>query len=285
MSEPEEVENVEEEVVVPGAFEARQKRLEEIASASEDERVKGGEFELEAPDSESVVAEEPGGDEVEPAKVKIKVNGREIELTQEELIARAQKVESADRYLEDAKKSFKVATEAPPSHVDVEPKDDPASVDEARALARALQMGDEEEATKAVLRLRARPSEVTPDVVASTVDNRIALRRQVETVEAEHKDLLSHKALGPIFRQKLAELGRASPETPLSDGYQQVAESIRADFGAMLKPASTKLERKAAAPQVPAAGSRQSVPPDEDAEVPVSETIRRMAEANHRRYI
>jgi hypothetical protein len=285
--EPEiETEEAAEEVVVPGAFEARQKRLDEIAGNSEAERVKGGEFEVEAEDE--IVAEEAGGDEapeepvIEPAaKHKIKVNGVEKELTYEELLAKAQKVDNADQYLEKAKEAYKVVTERPP--VEDVAKIDEAFREESRALARALQMGDEEEATKAVIQLRARPS-LTQDVVQSTVDTRIALQKQLETVESQHRELLQHKTLGPIFRQRLTALGRENPTMSLNDGYNQVAESVNTDFGAMLKPATAKLERKAATPQVPAAGGRQKPPVDEDAEVPVSEQIRLMAKANHRSY-
>jgi hypothetical protein len=270
-----------ETIVVPGAFEARQARLDAIADMAEGERVKGGEFEA---DETPVVAEEPGGDEPGeepthelPQKHKLKVNGEEMELTTEELVATAQKVISADKYLEDAKKSFRVATEVRPSPVDVEPQ---GPNDDDRALARALQMGDEEEAAKAIHALRPRPS---PDVVAA-VDNRIALRQQFQAVEADHKDLLGHKALGPIFRQRLTDLAREQPDLSLEDGYRTVAVALRQDFGQMLKPTTPKLERKAAAQQVPAAGGRQPSPPDDDAEVPVSEEIRKTAEANHRRF-
>src|SRR3974390_1694024 len=49
-------------------------------------------------------AEEPAPDKQAeaPRKWKLKVNGRELELTEEEVLARAQKVESADQYLAEA---------------------------------------------------------------------------------------------------------------------------------------------------------------------------------------
>jgi len=289
MADEPEVET-EEATVVPGAFEARQARLDAIADAAEEERVKGGEF--GDVDAEPVVAEEVGGDEpveestavVEepepPRKFKIRVNGEDKELTEADLVATAQKVISADQYLEKAKETFRVAAQARPSVPDVEPQ---GPTEDDRALARALQMGDEEEAAKAIHRLRPRPS-VTPDVVA-TIDSRLALRQQLSTVEAEYKDLLGHKALGPIFSQRLSELAKANPNLQVTDGYRQVADSMREDFGALLKPTTTpKLERKAATQQVPAAGARQKPTPDEDAEVPVSQEVQRMAEANHRRF-
>jgi hypothetical protein len=67
------------------------------------------------PEAAPVVVEpEAPAVEAEPAAelYEIKVNGRTLKLTKEELIARAQKVEAADQYLQQAAHNFKVGQTA-----------------------------------------------------------------------------------------------------------------------------------------------------------------------------
>jgi hypothetical protein len=80
-------------------------------------------------------APEPGVPEhqtqppAEPRKIKLKVNGREVELTEDEVIARAQKVEAADTYLDEAKTLLKEAKQIRRSRSGADVDQDQGDVD------------------------------------------------------------------------------------------------------------------------------------------------------------
>ena len=267
--------------VIPSAFEARQKMLDDIAGNADEFRIKGGEFDAiedeTPPDNTQADPEQDAAPE--PEKHKIKVNGREMELTMDELIARASKVEAADEYLREAKEERRRVQEVQPSVPDVAPVG--LSDDDARALARALQMGSEEEAAAAIKRLAPRPSGITPDVVAGVARSQIALDRARELAESRHKDLIQHPVVGKYFRQRLNQLAAENPDTPLLTGYDAVAEEMRKDFGSVLKPVSPKLERKMQSPTPPSAGGRKPLPSDDEGEENVSSVIDGFAKARH----
>ena len=122
------------------------------------------------------------GSPTEPVKHTIKVNGRELELTTEELIERAQKIEAADAYLNEAARLKREAqqpiTPQQPSHEDVAA----ALREERRALVRAIQMGTEDEAMAAIEKLEARntPSVNFADDITRAVDERITFNDAVD---------------------------------------------------------------------------------------------------------
>jgi hypothetical protein len=191
----------------------------------------------------------------------LKINGREVHMTQAEVIARAQKIEAADEYLKSAAALHRTAQQLAPSPQRDEPQQ--AETDPL-ALARAIQMGTEEEAAAAIQKL-LRPS-VTPDDVGRHVEAKLAFRDKQAEVEKAHARILTHDVLGTVFRQRLTALAAASPDLSLEDGYGQVAEGIRRDFAPLLeqrKP-ETKAERKAQMSTVPSAAGRQQSTSEDD---------------------
>src|ERR1700752_2570332 len=72
---------------------------EELAALDEEETPEESVAEA-ASEGQEEAAPEPD----QPKKFRIRVDGEDIELTQDELIARASKVTAADKYLEDAKR-------------------------------------------------------------------------------------------------------------------------------------------------------------------------------------
>ena len=143
-------------------------------------------------------------EQVEQPKHKIKVNGKELELTTDELVQRAQKVESADTYLKEASQKLReaeakqVAKPALPSHEDVTEN----AAEERRALVRAIQMGTEEEAMAAIEKLQSRPPSVSADDVARTVDERLTFNDAVSKFQKDYKDLADDPVLLNIVLQR-----------------------------------------------------------------------------------
>lgn len=208
-------------------------------------------------------------------KFKIRVNGVERELTEEELVERAQKVENADLYLQQAANAVKQAIEAPALPV----KDEPPRVDDDDlALARALQMGSEEEAAKAIASLRRPP--VTPDDVRRISRETYSLQSVLTSAEDRHKDLLGDPDMRMLFQSRIQALTRIEPDLGIGEAYDRVGKELAAKFGKQA-PAipPEKLVRKASVAPVPSAAARQAAPPDEDAEEPLSDVIAAMAKA------
>jgi hypothetical protein len=227
-------------------------------------------------------------------KVKIKVNGKEMELTQEELIARAQKVESADQYLAEAKKSAKPVVADPPTGPSKEELQR-LSDEEDRALVRAIQMGTEEEATAAIRKLKtqatsARPS-LTQDDVSRTIDERLAFTRAIETYRSEFEDIVKDPYLNKLALDRDSELLAQGDTRSYIDRYREIGNELRTWKGTLVKapetptPTTTTLKdketRKAAAPKVPVTASAKTTPPapeDDDDETP-HDVIQSMAKS------
>jgi hypothetical protein len=152
----------------------------------------------EEPQSDTGQGEEPVAEvraepePQQPRKFKIKVNGKELELTEEELIARAQKTEAADEYFNDAKtllneaKALKRDLESRPSPAatpaadraapedQTPPAGDPNQVDPFKDVTEALLYGDPEQAAG---KLRQLMTNVVPTLSRQTSE---AERRQTE---------------------------------------------------------------------------------------------------------
>jgi len=227
----------------------------------------------ERPDHSDEDSDGPGDDRVdaEPKRWKIKVNGREMELTEAELIARAQKVESADQYLKSSIEAAKQSRKA----VDLPVQDDPQKVDEDDlALVRALQMGSEDEAVQAIRKLRAKPSGPAPDALAQVVDERLSFRQAADWFTKEYNDLLEDPFLKKLVYERDSELASLDPALPYLDRLKAVGEEIRewkGKFGGSAAPkVATKAARKAQVANVPSAAGRQHVTEEEPDDDPVS---------------
>lgn len=197
-------------------------------------------------------------------KYRIKVNGKELELTEAQLIERAQKIEAADEYLRQAAEARRKVEQQPAA---VQPAVDPNELqrrqdDEDRALVRAIQVGTEEEAAAALRKLReqisARPS-LNRDDVSRTIDERLAFNNAIERFSTEYQDVWNDPILKKIALDRDAQLLKEGDRRPYWDRYAQVGEEIRTwrqSLAPAAKPETAmtdKAERKASAPKVPAA--------------------------------
>jgi hypothetical protein len=155
-------------------------------------------------------------------KHTIRVNGRDIQLTTAELIARASKVEAADAYLAEAKRQAEEATpkQPQPSHEDVAA----AEEEGLKRIARALQVGSEEEAVAAVRALLERgPS---PDDLARTVDTRLTLAEANKKFAETYSHITSDPVTYNLARQRYAELVQSGVNKPIWEVFDQVGREI-----------------------------------------------------------
>lgn len=299
-----------EEVVGTGN-DARLKMLNQINDQNDNSLAENGDladvnddgtttaFAVEEPTDEDITAQElkRAEDEAnlvseeEQPKHKIKVNGKELELTTEELIQRAQKVETADLYLKEASEKLRNAEKESkpklPSNEDVAEQ----ALEERRALVRAIQMGTEDEAMAAIEKLQGRniPS-VSADDVARTVDERLTFNDAVARFQSDYKDLVEDPVLLNIVLNRDKELLEQGDKRSYAERYEEIGQSVRTWKESIAKPATPakpenpsadKQARKASAPAVPkGAGTKApAAVDDEEKEETAGEVISAMAKS------
>lgn len=233
-------------------------------------------------------------------KYKLKVNGQEVELTFEELVQRAQKVEAADRYLAEAARIRSDALNGNQQQEQSLSKQDDFNqgVDEDDlALARAIQMGDEEEAVAAIRKLRS--TGPSADDLAKTVDERLTFRDAFSRFQDEYKDIVSNPHLNKLAIDRDVELVRAGDTRSYWERYQSIGEEIRgvvkniAETSGYAKPTEedkakqesqknmqNRQERKEGARSAPtSAGAKTSNTQADEKEETVSDVISNMAKS------
>jgi len=225
-----------------------------------------------------------------PRKFKIKVNGVEKELTEDELIARAQKVEAADTYLAEAARIKREAEQQ--TQQQVPPKEDHAAeqAERRRQLVRAIQMGSEDEAMAAIDELiQLQQPSVTQADVAKSIDERLTFKEAVSRFQTEYSDILSDPMLKDIALRKDQELIARGDRRGYWDRYEDIGNELRAwKEGISGKSAKAEIlapvdkqSRKSSAPKVPTVASSKTTPPkdDEEKEESTSDIIANIAKA------
>lgn len=239
---------------------------------------------------------------------KIKVNGREIELTDAELIARASKVEAADEYLAraaDLQRQAAARLQTPPatgttsSPVAPSAQDAPPSGDDdpvEDTLTSALQ-GDADAIAKLAQRLK-RPAapQVNAEQLLRQVDERMTFRSAVDWFNREYADVRNDADLWEIAKREDTRLAGSEPALPPQERLRRVGEHVRG-FVARLKgtsstapaaqatpaspPVNPRLARKASVAPVPVAGGRQSAPEEDEGPEDTASVIDQMAKARN----
>lgn len=212
-------------------------------------------------------------------KHKIKVNGVEEEMTTEELIAHAQKIRAGDQYLaEAARLRNELAAQRKPPEQDVSEQ-----VDEDTALARAIQMGSEEEAREAIRKLRKQgPSQ---DDLARTIDERLTFNEAIAKFRTDYSDIASDAYLNKMAQDMDSELIRGGDKRPYDERYTEIGKKLRGWVDSKTKvpekqSGMDKQARKEAAPAAPAtAGGKATSSVEEEKEESTSEVIANMAKA------
>lgn len=177
-------------------------------------------------DAEGLDPDETEVKEQKTSLPKIKVNGVEVELTQE-LIAKAQKIASADKYLEDAKNT------ARPSQRDVERnpairKDVGSRVEEIdyAEVATALQTGTTEEVTNALKKLAPQQTLSNQDVFEKA---REAVKFEEATTwfREEYEDLTSDPYLRALMEQEDNRLMADGFNGSFKERFKTVGDKVR----------------------------------------------------------
>lgn len=195
------------------------------------------------------------GAEDPPSKPQtIIVNGKEVALTPE-LVAKAQKIAAGDVYLQEAARlRNELSAKSQPSQKDVEA----ATLEDEIALARAIQMGTEEEAVAAIRKLqKAGPSQ---DDIARTIDERLTFKEAIGKFRSDYSDILSDPVLHKLALDRDAELLNGGDSRPYYERYKEIGDGIRSWVNSKAPAAATptptntqadKVARKAAASPTP----------------------------------
>lgn len=173
-----------------------------------------------------------------------------------------ERIAEATRILKEAKElnTGRAAqpTEARPSNP-VQGEDDDA------ALARAIQLGSDDEARAAISKLR-NSGRVDDQSITSMIDARIEFREAASWVQSEYKDLLEDSVLGGIFMNKEAEARAAGDKRPYRVLYKEIGDGLRKwKEGLVPKqdPTQDKNDRKASLTVIPTASAVAPVNRDE----------------------
>lgn len=204
---------------------------------------------------------------------KIKVNGQDVDITPE-LIEKTQKIASGDAYLQAASQSVKTAAELALS------SDGQESVEtDYRALAKALQMGTEEEAEQALRELSKTKPSKTPDV-SQLVRSELTLRDAKAKFDEDYKDVLTDPYLAKLVSEKDKEYYEADPSLQYDKRWRKAAEEVRT-WAKGFKGVSSldKAARKALVAPVPTAAGRQTQVEEEEGEDSPESVIAMMAKA------
>lgn len=233
-----------------------------------------------SPDSEEERAEvadddDPDTDQVdktktEPRMITRKVNGKDVTLTEEQWLDRATKVEAADQYLAEASKVYKASQ---PSVKDTE-----AEVEEDDlALARAIQMGSEEEAVNAIRKLKPRPS--SRDDLARIVDERLTFQKAYGSYRDKYKELFADPLLEHLVTVEDDKLVNANFVGTYEERWDKAAQAVLEWKGKLAgAPAVTdKILRKATVTPIRSASSRAVDSGDQEPDDNPTSVIEQMA--------
>lgn len=216
------------------------------------------------------------------------VNGRERWQSLAELRSTAQKVESADEYLQTAAESVRKAAQLQPSAEERQIKADEEAKARRKSLRETLSravMGDDEALDQLAQSIDEGPSRVTPDVlqlVDQRVDSRTQFRQAAAWFDQEYAEELKSPRLKQYILTRDAQMAQENPDMPFRDRLKAVGDEvreIRKELGGSVTSKSPKQVRKESAPQVPEqAAARERVAP-EDEEEGYESAIDRMAKA------
>jgi hypothetical protein len=146
-------------------------------------------------------------------------------------------VEAADQYLAEA---ARLRQEAEGKQQQYQQEEVAArSVEDDLALARAIQMGSEEEAVGAIRKIKA-PT-LSPDVLARTVDERLTFNEAISAFRKDYRDIAGDPYLNKMAMEKDAELIKQGDQRPYLERYASIGNEIRA-WVASKAPATQKQE-------------------------------------------
>jgi hypothetical protein len=252
----------------------------------------------DAPPEPVETAPEEQAQEPQPVKVKIRVDGQDVEVDQDAVIkagiATLQKETAADKRLEEAARLRKDAElESQRLHAErmqqtqALSQDAPVQPDQYAEVARKIQYGSEAEASEAIKALvtHASTSGQSQAVTMQQVADFIEFRDATRWASEQYADLLGDPIMRGAFAQREREIRTAGDSRPYRDIYGQIGTELREwlhQKAPSAQPAQTREERKARVVTIPSAASRQATP-NEPKEPTPSEIVEQIRQARLRR--
>lgn len=234
-----------------------------------------------AAEAARVQAEADAAQVQQPQRIMRKVNGQDVEIT-EAMLVKAQKIANADVYLQEASRlRNELATKQLPVKTDAV---DPFEA-ELADIAKAIQMGTEEEAVAALRKLSARPQpHVDEGAISRKIDERLTFNDAYNQFVRDYQDVVSDPVLFKLAKDRDDMLIRGGDTRPYHERFKETGDNIRAWMTAKTgvvhnAGGQTKLERKEALPQVvkaaTAKGASQHVEEEEESPSQIIEAIAR----------
>lgn len=226
--------------------------------------------EREDPLEDDDESEETDEAKEQPRLITRKVNGKDVTLTEEQWLERASKVEAADQYLAEASRVYRQASEPPK-------KDAQENISEEDvALARAIQMGSEEEAVNAIRKLKSNPS-IKPDDLTRIVDERLTFQDAANRFREKFPDIVSDQDLLDMVLLKDQKLIESGDRRGYWERYDEIGNDVRKKYGKSTF--SEKQARKATVTPIRPAAVRAVDGADQEPDDSPSAVIASMAKA------
>lgn len=208
------------------------------------------------PDSEGLTPEEQvaaqTADPVPVEKVKVKVDGAELEVSQEELVRTFQKNAAADKRLEEATRLLREAEQlaatraaAAPAPQEAQPQpvttEDPVAKlrEDAAATLSKLYDGDQEAATEALVALMLKvsgggqPTQQTPTIDPSALTDQVleqlSFKDALRKVRTDYPELVTDPNLERLTAMRAEEL--IASGKPRSDALLEAADGLYKSLG------------------------------------------------------
>lgn len=243
------------------AFKSRTNLLNEINSINKERAAEaeeaGEDIEqidtaaIEKEEKEDSIVEPPKEEKKEPEAVKRKfiVDGKDVELTEEQIIERVQKsaavdarLAEANKILEDAKRQAATRENPKPANPPSAQSSSQADVDDiqkdASDLAKVLIYGDEEKVSQAVAKIlgngrqQATQPQVDPRSIQTYVSETLAFERGKQLLETPpdqggFADVWNDPVMKARFQQRENELRDSGDSRPYADLYKSIGTEIR----------------------------------------------------------
>lgn len=187
-------------------------------TSEEDESVSDEDIEVK---EEEVVEVNPVKETKTPAKILRKINGVETEIT-DDIIEKAMKIASADKYLDDAKALKSSARKPLVEESEIEDNFDYASA------VNALQMGQAEEAIEVLKTLRkSGKSSINLDAVRSEVSTALQAEQAKSWFTKEYSDVWDDPILKKMAEDMDYQLWEEDPEMSIQERMAVAGNKVR----------------------------------------------------------
>ncbi|CAB3731025.1 hypothetical protein [Paraburkholderia rhynchosiae] len=265
---------------------AREQAEAEAAAAA------GGEHQTDEERAAAAAAAAAAANE-DDQMVTLIVDGKEVQRPLSEVVDAGkrylQKDMTADERIAEATRILKEAKElntGKPQPAE-RPSDALQAEDDDAALARAIQLGSDEEARAAIAKLR-KGGRTDDHSITSMIDARIEFRETAAWVKDEYKDIFADPLLSGVFMQKEADARAQGDSRPHRDLYKEIGDGLRKWRNGLAPKQDAiqdKVDRKASVTVIPTARAVAPVNPDEGNEeaTEAQETAAYIAEQRRRR--